>query len=400
MTTNDPAKTLTLLELLDPDEMAAIIEEHITLTLVPGESATIKARSYPLATNPINEPGSEFLTVTLHPTRQLVTSGNLVQPSSVILPDPALKGRQTPEGTLGIKHIIKHTVNDLITKTLSELHGLKQDYHLRSAISSAMAQWTRKIPKEAAHRIRGHSPYVRMEDAVRDFLDPEVWETAKNIKGRVLTARYNRTVTSSRPLLNLTVTNPGAASWLISQERPPSPAANHPGELVRQIQERARRAGVDPRYWKTISRMDPQSMEMLMQRYIPQYAAAIIINACGDLQVSPTLLQAGNAVTILSLCRSKSHLITPPRQNEDPVTTRARDRLRHLIRLILRPDGPQEDITKDWRAFAHVTDYAANLIDNDLDITARTFNGLGQSGPQVAPGRTASPRRGTSPTGN
>ncbi len=379
MTTKDPANILTLLQLMDTGEIAATIEEHITVTQVPGESATIQLRNHPLTINPTKYPATEFLTVTLHPTGQLITSGHLVQPASVILPDPALKGQRIPEGSLGIKHAIKWTITDHITNTLCQLHGLNRDYRIHSLVSSVMGHWTKKIPKDTARRIRGYSRYTQMEDAVRDFLDPQSWEAAKNIKGKVLPKRYNRAVTSSRSMADLSTTNPGAASWLISQDKAPVAPTTHPGELVTQVKNRARRAGVDPKYWKTVSRMDPKSMEVLMDRYLPQYAAAIIINACGDLHVSPTPLQAGNAITILCLCKSKSRLITPPCRNEDPMTTRTRVRLRHLIRLILRPDGPQEDITTHWRDFAHITDYAANLMDNDLDITARTFNGLAKA---------------------
>ena len=134
---------------------------------------------------------------------------------------------------------------------------------------------------------------------------------------------------------------------MISQEQPPADGLDHPGEIVMKVQERARKVGVEPRYWKTISRMDASSMEQLMQRHIPQYAAAIIINACGDVQVSPTPRQAGNAVVMLSLCRSKSRTIAQPRRNEAPTAARGRERLRHIIRLVVKPSGPQEDLMTD-----------------------------------------------------
>ena len=117
-------------------------------------------------------------------------------------------------------------------------------------------------------------------------------------------------------------------------------------------------------------------MELLLQRHIPQYATGIIINACGDVQCSPNKTQVNNALTIFGLSRSKSDHITQPRRNEPPINSRARQRLRHLLRLIVKPGGPENSLIDNWVPTNYLVDYVANLMDNDQDVTAQTYKGL------------------------
>ena len=215
-----------------------------------------------------------------------------------------------------------------------------------------------------------------MENAVRQLLNAQAWESAQNAAGKVQIKHYNRTMAGAGAIHQLAADNPGAASWIISQNRAPTGALNHSGQAVREVQDRAQKAGVEPRYWKTVSRMNPRTMELLMQRHIPQYAAGIIINACGDVQCSPNQKQTNNALTIFGLCRSKSDHITRPVRNEPAINTSARQRLRHVIRLIVKPGGPEGSLIEDWPTTNYLADYMVNLLDNNMDITAQTYSGL------------------------
>ena len=292
-----------LLKSIDPLQAAAVIQDHITVTHLPDVMASITAKGdHPLDLEVLLSPQGSILLTSL----QLKNTGN------VILPNPSLTGKQTPEGTLGIKQLIQANVVDRITRLICELHGLKYLPKTHWKVWSPFAQWTKRMPQKTSRKIRGTTQYAEMENAVRQLLNAQAWESAQNAAGKVQVKRYNRTMAGASAIHQLADTNPGVASWIISQNKAPTGALNHPGQVVRQVQDRAQRAGIESRYWKTVSRMGPGTMELLMQRHIPQYAAGIIINACGDVQCSPNQKQTNNALTIFGLCRSKSNCITRP----------------------------------------------------------------------------------------
>ena len=367
MTISDQHQAADLLNSIDPLQAAEVIEGHITVTHQPGVMASINATGYPILD----------LEVMLRPHGSiLLISRQLPNTATITLPNPALTGRQTPEGTLGIKQLIQLNVLDHITRMICEQHGLEYSSQTYWKVWPPLAQWTRRMPQKTSRRIRAATQYAELENAVRQLLNAQAWETAQNSAGKVHLNRYNRATAGANAISQLAEDNPGAASWIISQNKAPTGTFNHPGQIVRQVQDRAERAGVEPRYWKTLSRMNPGAMEILMQSHTPQYAAGIVINACGDIQCSPNKLQIDNALMLFGLCRSKSNCITRPVRNEPAINTSARQRLRHVLRLIMKPGGPAESFIRDWLTTNYTADYVVNLIDNDMDITAQTYMGL------------------------
>ena len=367
MPIRDRKQALQLMESTDPLILAAKIEEYITVTHQPDQSAHIA----------IPQDTPHYLAISLQPDGTIHTKGLMVIPGNIILPNPELAGSESPEGCLGIQTAIRAAVVTEATKLIAETHGLPTNYHDTWLIAAALRKWTRTLPRDTAARIRGSNRHAQMENAVRQLLDQTAWEVARNNKGKVNPKRYNRVVAAgATAIAQLSGTNPGATSWLLSQERATSQTLQHPGEIIKQVHERARKAGVDQRYWKTIARMDPEVMELLMQRHVPQYAVGIIINACGDIQCSPTTTQVSNALWLFSTCKRRSDYIGPTRREENPIATRARERLRHLMRLIFKATGTEQPVEADWQTISYLADYAVYIIDNDRDITAQTFGGF------------------------
>ena len=360
------AHALELLQRTDPLIAAEAIDQHITITHQPGGMASLTAGEDP----PWN------ITITVDSNGILQTKGDTFQLVNMTLPNPALIGRETPEGTLGIKHLIRSIANNRIATLLTELYEVQYaNAFALWQVGNAVTQWTNKMPRQTATRIRAATRYAEFENAVRQLLNQDAWNLAKDNKGKTFPKRYNRAITAAAALQDLAHTNPGAASWIISQDQP-AILMSHPSEVVHKVKDRASKAGVESRYWKTLTNMSTATMELLLQKHVPQYATALIINACGDVQCLPNKQQAANAVTIFCICRRKADLIRPPQLHELPEATRARERLRHIIRLIMKPGGPDTDLTTDFATLSYVMDYTANLIDTDQDITAQSYNGL------------------------
>ena len=159
-----------LLEDTDPEKIALAVEDYIAVTTDPGLSAAIRTTSDPVGLYHGAKPRNEILTVKLLPSVILEITGSLVQPGNITLPNPALRGRQTPEGTLGIKHLIRSSVTDQVTRMLCDTHGVHRSQHLHWCVSDILGSWTKKMPRALSARIRGATRYAQMEDAVRALL--------------------------------------------------------------------------------------------------------------------------------------------------------------------------------------------------------------------------------------
>ena len=225
-----------LLKTIDPLQAAEVIQDHITITHQPDIMASINATGHPILN----------LEVQLRPQGSvLLISCQLQNTATITLPNPALTGKHTPEGTLGLKNLIQTNVVDRITRLICNLHGLQYSHESCRKLWSPFSQWTKRMPQKTSRRIRGATQYAEMENAVRQLLNAQAWETARNIAGKVYVNRYNRTTAGAGAINQLAANNPGAASWIISQNKAPTGTFNHPGQIVREVQDRAQKAGIE-----------------------------------------------------------------------------------------------------------------------------------------------------------
>ena len=200
-------------------------------------------------------------------------------------------------------------------------------------------------------------------------------------RGRVQIRRYNHAVLNMQVLQDLSETNPGASSWILNQEQRQPHAFQHPGEIVQEVKARMTRGGVDPKCWRTVARMDPRAIQILMQNYTPQYISGII-NACGDISLNPDAEHIQAALDLLLNCRRKSDNIGPSRRNEPPLAPRARQTLRHVARLALRGDTPARNEPHYWTTVIAQIDYICHRIDTDQEVTASSYRGLARAAHQ------------------
>ena len=357
----------------DPEHIAQQVEEHIEVQGKPGSNtAAIRCRG----NNPFT------LTISVNEDRTLDAVGEHVRTSQLMLPDPSRQGEPSQEKFLSIKYSICRAARGLVASLTCALNNLEASTHNLRLLRSTHQEWTRKMPRHTANRIRGNSRHTQFENAVRQLLDPEAWAMAQDQNGKVHIQRYNRAVLNTQVLQGLSQTNPGASSWVVTQERRQPQAFQHPGEIVQEVKTRMTRAGVEPRYWKTVARMNPSTVQFLVKKNVPQYISAIIINAYGDLSINPDLEHAQAAMTLLACCRRKSDNIGPPKKDEPPLALRARQILRHIARLALRGNPPARNEPHYWITVGAQIDYICHRIDTDQDITATSYQGLARAAHQ------------------
>ena len=365
MTINTSEKALQLLDLADPLEIADAIEEDLTVTHQPGVMARIRSETYT----------KMDLTILLQPDGTILSEEDHLTKGHITLPNPALMGKKTPEKTLGIQSLLRATIVLNITRIITQKHGIT-DRNAHWPMDAAITQWTKDMKRHLSRRIKGMTRYTEMEYAVRQLVDQQTWAIAQDIRRKSYLNRYNRAIIGTEAIQKLNDTNPGVSAWMLTQDRPQAQALQHPGQIIQKVRNQAAKAGVETRYWKTLTRMDQETAAVLLTKYFPQYAVGIIINACGDVDVQLDAQRAKDATMVLSSCKRKSAVIGPPRRNEEPIAVRARERLRHIIRLIVKERGPDQSIQQDWTTVSHISDYAVSLIDADQNITSQTYNGL------------------------
>ena len=296
------------------------------------------------------------------------------------LPDP--RGNNPQEyRRLGMANLVQNAASHHTAHLALQKEPLPGTDPKDTRMKDAISQWIRQMPNSLADRIMGYAQLQQFTDVLRKLLDPEAYELARDHDGKVPLSRYNRAVRSVSALQQLQHTNPGVANWYLAENHHQVQSFQHPGEIIREIKRRVRKAGVEDRHWRTIVNLDPRNTQALTSRQINRHIAATIVNAMGENNSQPDVAAIHQAVFILRVYTYRSPAASPPKADEDPITSRTRRRIRQLAQTILRED-PACPTSQRSANNSHTNtdiillDYIKYQLTNDRDITPTTYTGL------------------------
>ena len=317
-----------------------------------------------------------ILAIIRHPDGTLEPESSSVQPGRIRLPDPRVPPEQQHDRILFVYHQVRATAHHQAAIAIE-----KSGYPIRTQRSR---EWTDELAKEWATKHRELGPAVHGRTRMREFIarvseliDPTAWELAKDTKGHVLIAPYNRAVVNRDILSDLRETNPGASAWAISRHAGYQPA-NHPGQIIQSARPFMENIGVERKNWKLVAGLDPNVMSELTRPHVPKYLTAIILNACGDAQLNPNLPTIQNAIHIAIKCRRKTEYMLPRGKNPTTAQTTAAASLRNVIKLLVRDGLPTDaqDYSRKNRHLQEMSDYIGYCINERQPIRSTTYQGL------------------------
>ena len=315
------------------------------------------------------------LSVERLPDGTIATDSNQVNPKLIMLPDPSKKGSKTYQRSLGIQFYRNQEMKEVLVKVMDEQFPENMTDGLRGAIRSRAASiWASRLPKDTAFLTKGDDKFTGMEDLVRSLLDQKIWDIAKDRTGRVRPERYNRAVQSTGALEDLRETNPGAFTWAMDDQATDDQPYEHPGELIRDVRPRMEKYGVERRFWRAISQMPTETLAPVIEKALPRYMMAIVLNACGEAQVVPSKERMKQAVKMLEHMRRRSETLRKPTKNEPDTAPAARESARKILRLTFQQEDGKATLARE--DIQHIADYAVNEMDNEQPVQSTTWGGL------------------------
>lgn len=296
------------------------------------------------------------------------------------LPDPRDAGkRKSPVNSLGLQHHIRGASERAIIRLVTaEMDDHTSTTRLR--VRAEVPRWIALQGTAIATRLRRRDAYREVEDHVRRMLNRTAWDSARNREGKVTVERYNRAVAGGKAIQELKETNPGAAGWVLADERMRQPQGTyrHPGQVIQATRKRMEQAGVERQHWRLISGIAPEAMEAITGKSIAKWIQVLILNACGEARIRPSRATAAIVVTFTLRTRWRCQVLGAPRRNAAPAYQAAPQRMKHVLKIVLKHRGTDETEhgPHEWREVHELADYIADKINNDEDITATTMGGL------------------------
>ena len=349
------AHTLTGLK---PQTVIARQEERLIITVEPGLSVTV--------TTSAGRPHSHLHSLTKEKDGTL-TAGHSWAPTphrnlKLILPNPNLGPGPKPERVLHLRDPYQFDTTALLRELVSEAipGGLDSS---RIGTYTIIKKWSRNLPETQQDQVFGHHIHLRLQQAVKELMDPDAWTLAQDINGQTTIERYNRAVINRDPLLEIAGTNPGAIGWTISDHALNERIHNHPSTIISALRPRLEAMGVHKSHWKTVSKIPPQTMALITPPTMPRYLAAAILNSCGAVNAVPTPKTMKQATTMAQQVRNHSPHVHSPGKNDPERQQQAMETLSRAIRLLL---AAGENNTSNSELY-EICDYVANRIDQRQD---------------------------------
>ena len=356
----------------DQDELIRRVEDAIRVEQIEGRSATLKLD------------GRTAVRVTKHEDGTISFDGSVSHsPSKHRLPCPGRGISPVPEHTLGVHAMIPNTAMGVLKDAISERlaaergrEGLEREE--RWAIRQCLPQAVQRLPRDVAAGLRGNRAYRRMEEAVRRLLDQDAWYISQNRDGRVIAARYNRAVLSTKVIQQVREHNSGAAAWFMADTKDRKSKITHPGEVITRVRQRAEKAGVERSAWRTLARMDGRTVTALMNGQTPRHIAALIINAAARYAPHPSPAQAEQAAALIARVRQRGNTLRAPKPEDGLQAQQARETMTRIAGVLLRHDwgelpSPRQ---RNNTELMDLGDYVADRLANGEAVTATTYGGL------------------------
>ena len=366
ITPMDPGKLENTIQLImgcDLDLVIREIEQTIEVSTTPGQLVTIQGKAH----------GSHYAQVKLMPDGRVSFSSNRIVQGRFYLPNPAMLGAEKLIEKTSMQSYVYYTAEQVMTQNIARQLNITLDGINQWTIRTAAKKVARRNSLQTLWKIQGKHLITQFQNEVRQLLDEAAWQLASNSLGEVTVNRYNQAVTNKTTIQELAKTNPGATAWLLHQTS--NEKYNHPGQIIEKVKPSLLKAGLESRHWKATVHTPQEAFEPLLQKYIPKYAAALILNGCGDAGQTPTAEQTSIACDLFMRCRLID-AINAPKRNEEPVQATARENLRRVVTIIVKTRTTNAMPFEIYHDVNEIADYLDMCFAQDLHLTAKTYSGL------------------------
>ena len=355
--------TIQLIMRCDLDLAIREVEQTIEVSTTPGQQVTIRGKTH----------GKYCAQVELMPDGQVSFSSNKIVQGRFYLPNPAMLGAERLIEKTSLQSFVYYTAEQVMTQNIARQLNITLDGINQWTIRTATKKVARRNSLQTLRKIQGKHLITQFQDEVRQLLDEAAWQLASNSIGQVTVDRYNQAIVNKTAIQKLAKTNPGATAWLLHQ--PSIEKYNHPGQIIEKVKPDLLKAGLESRHWKATVHTPQEAFEPLLQKYIPKYAAALILNGCGDAGQTPTAEQTSVACDLFMRCR-RLRAINAPKRNEEPVQAIARENLRRVVAIIVKTRTTNAMPFATDRDVNEIADYLDMCFAQDRHLTAKTYNGL------------------------
>ena len=339
------------------------VEQAIEVSITPGKMVTIQSRAY----------DNYYAEVELMPDGQISFSSNRIVHGRFYLPNPAMLGAEKLTEKTSLQSHVYYVAEQIMTHNIARQLNITLNTNNRQTITRATKKVARYRNLQTLWKIQGKHLIKQFQDEVRQLLDEAAWQLASNSIGQVTVDRYNRAVVNKPAIQELAKTNPGATAWMLNQ--PSNEKYNHPGQIIEKVKPSLLKAGLESRHWKATVHTPQEAFEPILQKYIPKYAAAIILNGCGDAGQTPTTEHTAVARDLFIRCR-RLHAINAPKRNEEPVQAIARNNLRRVVAVIVKSSTPDAAAFTTENDVNELGDYLDMCFAQEQPVTAKTYGGL------------------------
>ena len=351
-----------ILESSCPERVARAAENAVRMEAVPGKRVSIW----------LDGEKEPILSVSMENDGTITVKSPRVGERRRYLPDPERMG-DNDRICMGAGNLIRNAAGRAAAREAMAQAGIgpepRQGKHL---VAISIGGWARKQGRAMGKRLRATDICREAQDAVRVMINPATYRAARGGDARLIAERYNRAVLGGQALTEVERTNPAAAGWVLGVSKQ-AQRLGHAGEAVALTRMEMERQGIERQHWRTISRMSRATVEALAPRYLPQYIRAVLFNGSASARTDIKTSAAAEAAMIIGVTKSRAHHIRPPRTDEDPIYTMARETLTRAVRLLVTPQaGEEEEAGQPWA----VGDYLADLIDRGEPLRAKTRSGL------------------------
>ena len=290
-----------------------------------------------------------------------------------ILPNPAGAGSEKIEETVrGLKADVNRSMKDevaaLVLKQANAPVNRRNIITMTDAIKNT--RWMQRQSRDTAKRLRGDNYVLEVENAIRNAVDPEVYELSKDHSGQVQEVSYNRMVSGGEALRDIAHTNPAVAVWLRDSYHRNIRKYEHPGEIINDVRSAMVESGMDPSSWRTFSRMDPTTMSYIVSSSTNagDPGIATVVNAMTKYQIrDPNQHQ-------IRLAHALTHAL--PINYRDLESEVRLQSMGHIIGLALKADDPPQTDADAEATARMLRPYIREQQREEQPITSTTWRGL------------------------
>ena len=198
-------------------------------------------------------------------------------------------------------------------------------------------------------------------NALTAMTEPHTLAATAHHVNSVTTYHYNAFRTLGPSMQELCRTNPGAVAWALNHACSTEPL-NHPGQLVTLARNSMTKAGIEPRNWKYIAKLDHPIIRDTSFGYV--HRLVTLLNA---MATSGTMLPQDTPKVLMDTIITSAHRrsVYTDKNEENPKQLLATN-LTTMLALLCQQDSIKHPCHPD---FSEVMDQAMDVLDYIVDLT-------------------------------